>query len=64
LLIVIGVLSLGAGIFALGVNQPYGVWFVPTLVGVILLAILPARLKQYQKSYAELEVRKMAAMDA
>jgi hypothetical protein len=64
LLIALGVLSAAAGVVALGLRQPYGVWFVLLLLGVLLLGILPARLKQYQKRYEDLEMRKMAAMDA
>jgi hypothetical protein len=62
--IVLGVLSAIAGIVALGLRQPYGVWFVPMLLGAILLLISPPRLKQYQRRYDELELRKMVAMDA
>jgi len=64
LLIALGVLSLAIGFLAMGLRQPYGVWFVPLLLGVILLVILPSRLKQYQKSYTEAEVRRMTAIDA
>lgn len=62
--IALGLLSLAAGCVALSLHQPYGVWFVPLLLGVILLAISPSRLKQYQRRYEELEMRRMAAMDA
>jgi hypothetical protein len=37
---------------------------VPLLLGVILLAILPSRLKQYQKLYTDAEMRRMTAIDA
>ena len=64
LLIGLGVLLGSAGIWALSLRKPYGVWFVLILMAVILLAVLPARLKQYQRMYEELELRKMASMDA
>lgn len=64
LLIALGVFSLVVAFIAINLRQPYGVWFVPLLLGVILLAILPYRLKQYQKMYADSEMRRMAAMDA
>jgi hypothetical protein len=63
-LIALGVLSAAAGFAALSLRQPYGVWFVPLLLGVILLAILPFRLKEYQRRYDDLEMRKMTALDA
>jgi hypothetical protein len=63
-MIVLGVLSTAAGLVALTVRQPYGVWFVLLLLGVLLLAILPARLKDYQRRYHDLEIRRMAALDA
>jgi len=63
-LIALGVLSLAAGFLAMSLRQPYGVWFVPLLLGVILLAILPSRLKQYQKLYTDAEMRRMTAIDA
>lgn len=63
-LIAVGVLSSAAGFLALGLKQPYGVWFVLLLGGVLLLAILPFRLRDYQRRYQELEMRKMTALDA
>jgi len=64
LLIALGVLSTAAGFMALALQQPYGVWFVLLLAGVLLLAILPFRLRDCQRRYTDLEMRKMAAMDA
>jgi hypothetical protein len=62
-LILLGGLLTLAGILALCLHQPYAVWFVLLLPGILLLAILPPRLKQFQKQYADLETRKMAALD-
>lgn len=63
-LIVLGALSGAAGLVALLLRQPYAVWFVLLLVGVLLLGILPFRLRQYLRQYRDLELRKMAAADA
>jgi hypothetical protein len=63
-MIVLGGLSTAAGLVALTTSQPYGVWFVLLLVGVLLLGILPVRLKDYQRRYHDLEIRRMAALDA
>ena len=63
-LIGLGVLSMTAGIIAIAQGQPYGVWFLLVLGGVLLLGIIPLRLRDFQKRYAELELRKMSAMDA
>jgi hypothetical protein len=53
----LGAVSLVAGIVALCVKQPYGVWMP------LLLAIIPPRLRQLQRQYAELELRRMSSMD-
>lgn len=63
-LIALGALSTAAGLVALTTRQPYGVWFVLLLLGILLLAILPARLKDYKRHYHDLELRRMAALDA
>jgi len=63
-LIGLGTLSTLAGVIAIALRQPYGVWFPLVLGGVLLLGILPLRLRDFQKRYAEMELRKMSAMDA
>jgi hypothetical protein len=63
-LILMGVFSVIVGIAAVAVGQPYAVWFPLLLLGVLLLAILPLRLRQYQRGYEDLELRRMASMDA
>jgi hypothetical protein len=57
-----GLLSL-AGIVALMMRQPYGVWFVLLLPGILALTILPARLVQFRRNYENLELRRMASLD-
>ena len=59
----LGVVSLVAGIVALCLKQPYGVWMPLLLVGVLLLAIIPYRLRQIQRQYAELELRRISSVD-
>ena len=63
-LIGLGVASLVAGAIAIALRQPYSVWFPLVLCGGLLLGILPFRLRDFNKRYAELELRKMSAMDA
>jgi hypothetical protein len=63
-LIAVGVIAAVIGLAAVVVGQPYGVWFPLVLIGVLLLAILPFRLRQYQRGYEDLELRRMVSMDA
>lgn len=63
-LILLGVFCLLAGAFALIVRQPYGVTFPLLLIGVLLLGIIPFRLKQFQAHYEALELRRMKSLDA
>jgi hypothetical protein len=64
LLIGCGGLSFVAAMIALITHQTYGVWFPLLLVGVLLLSIFPFRLKQTRRVYEDLELRRMAAIDA
>jgi len=64
LLIGCGIVSLAIGVTAVISDQPRGVWFPLLLIGVLLLSILPFRLKQTQRLYEELELRRMAAVDS
>jgi len=63
-LIGFGILFTLTGLLALASHQPYGVWFPLLLPGVILVAVIPPRLKQFRKGYEDLEMRRMASMDA
>jgi hypothetical protein len=63
-LIAMGIISAVVGVAAVAIGQPYAVWFPLLLLGVLLLAILPFRLRQYQRGYEDLELRRMVAMDA
>ena len=63
-LIGLGLITAVIGIAAVVIGQPYAVWFPLLLLGVLLLAILPFRLRQIQKGYEDLEMRRMVSMDA
>jgi hypothetical protein len=63
-LIFLGGLLFAAGIAALGLQQPYAVWFVLLFGGLLLLGIFPFRLRQSQRTYNDMELRKMTALDA
>jgi len=58
-----GLTGIGA-IAALALRQPYAVWFPLLLGSVLLLSILPPRLREYRRRYEDLELRKMASVDA
>lgn len=58
-----GILAM-IGLAALALRQPYAVWFPLILIAVLLLSILPSRLRHYRRQYEELELRRMASMDA
>jgi hypothetical protein len=57
--------ALGVGaVVALSEKQPYAVWFPLVLGGVLLLGIIPFRLRNFLKHYEDLELRRMTAIDA
>jgi hypothetical protein len=53
-----------AAVVALSEKQPYAVWFPLVLGGVLLLGIIPFRLRNSLKHYEDLELRRMTAVDA
>jgi hypothetical protein len=53
-----------AGIVALALHQPYGVWYPLILTAILLLSICPASLRQFRRKYQELELRRINSMDA
>lgn len=63
-LIGLGILLTLAGLMALPSHQPFAVWFPLLLPGVLLVSIIPPRLKQFRRGYEDLELRRMASMDA
>ena len=64
LLIAAGVGAVGASLVALTLHQPYGVWYSLLLTGVLCVLIFPFRLRRYQQRYREVELRRIASMDA
>lgn len=64
LLIGLGVALGLAAVVALSEKQRYAVWFPLVLGGVLLLGIIPFRLRKFLKHYKDLELRRMMAMDA
>src|SRR5262249_22316068 len=63
-MVVLGaILGIGAAI-ALVMRQPYAVWFPLGLGALLLLGIMPSRLRECRKQYEEKELRRMASVDA
>ena len=62
--LVLGIASAVAGLIALTTRQPYEVWFLLLLPALILTGLSARSLKDYQRRYEELELRKMASVDA
>ena len=63
IMIVIGTVSTAAGLVALLLSQPDEVWLPLMLAGLLLLLIMPLRLKDFHGKYENRELRKMAALD-
>ncbi len=63
-LIGIGAVAAVAGLVALLMKQPYSVWYILLLMGVLCVVIFPIRLRRYQDLYRQMELRRMAAVDA
>ena len=63
-LLAVGLLSLGAGIAALTLRQPYMVYYPLLLLGVICAAISTVRIKAFRKRYEQAELRRMSALAA
>ena len=63
-LVGVGVLSLVAGLIAVALGQPYAVHYPLLLCGIILAAVCGGNLPKLRRQYEQVELRKMAAMDA
>lgn len=63
-LIGIGAAAMGVGLLALLSQQPYSVWYVLLLMGVLCVVIFPFRLRRYQDLYRQVELRRMSSLDA
>ncbi|HEY1376850.1 MAG TPA: hypothetical protein VGF55_08645 [Gemmataceae bacterium] len=57
----LGVVALAFGLYALVAGQPYGIWYGPLLVGVILTAVIGGLMPVVYKRYAEADARRMQA---
>jgi len=60
---VCGLAALVAGFVALGLGQPYLVWFPLLLLGGIATMVGACVLPAFRQRYAEIELRRMTAMD-
>ena len=63
-LAVLGIGALGAGVVALSLAQPYGVYYPLLLIGTITAALGLALPRVLVKRYEECELRRMQALDA
>ena len=59
----VGIASLLVGIFAVFSGQPYHVWYGFTLIGGLLVFILPVAFSTIGKQYDQFEQRRMQALD-
>jgi hypothetical protein len=60
----LGILLTIAGLVAVALKQPYAVWYALLLPGVILTLIFSLNLPSIQRRYDDLEIRRMASIDA
>ena len=63
-ILVLGVLSLVAGIFAVLLGQPYAVYYPLLLIGIIVVVVVGGLLRTLPKRYQAFEMQKMQSMDA
>ena len=63
LTILLGVAALAAGIVAVALRQPYGVYYPLLLVGGIATAVMGSSLPALRRRYQQIELQKMTAMD-
>jgi hypothetical protein len=59
--VALGVGLVGFGLYALAVGQPFGIWFFPTFIGVIFVAVMGGLLPVVQLRYAQAEARRLEA---
>jgi hypothetical protein len=62
--IALGMLLALTGIAAIVCGQPYYVWYVFLLPGIILTLVFSLNFPMLQRCYDDLEIRRMASMDA
>ena len=61
--IVLGILLTISGLVAITLKQPYAVWYVLLLPGVILTSVFGVNLRSIKRRYDDLEIRRMASLD-
>ncbi len=61
--IVFGLACLVAGVVAISLSQPFAVWYPLLLGGGISAGVMGSLLHTLRRRYAEIELRRMAAMD-
>ena len=59
----LGILLGAGGLIAVGLHQPYHVWYPLLLIAFVLLILCPAILIIARKAYETRELRRMAALD-
>jgi len=64
LMILVGVIALAGGGFALFRSQPYAVYYPLLLLGALCVVIPAGLFRSIRKRYEEIELRRMRAMDA
>ena len=62
--IIVGTMTLVAGLSALFLGQPYHAWYSLVLTGGITTILFPHSIPGIKKAYAQAELRKMQALDA
>lgn len=60
-LIGVGLASLGFGVAALAMGQPYGIWYPPTLLGLIFAIVPGSLIPVVRTRYGEAESRRIEA---
>lgn len=63
-LIIVGAAALVAGFAAMAARQAYAVYYPLLLIGVILVIVYGSVIRSLPKRYADVELKKMQAMDA
>jgi uncharacterized membrane protein len=60
----LGIVALIVGVIALAFQQPWGISVPPLLLGSAFLAVGAGSFPWLRRRYEQIELRKMAAMDA
>ena len=60
-LIGVGLISLGFGVVALVMGQPFGIWYPPSLIGLVFTIVPGALIPVIRTRYAEAEARRIEA---